>query len=94
MPSEAHRDRDGIEEGARRGVERKCIVSICKKIKKCGAYVVLLHKSIPRDAYNEPSLHFVAKMEILVVTDAERTDVEFVCRTLGCTPVPHRTSIP
>eukprot|EP00986_Skeletonema_menzelii_P016334 scaffold14319_cov148-Skeletonema_menzelii.AAC.7 len=32
-------------------------------------------------------------MGILVVTDVERTDVEFVCRTLGCTPVPHVDSL-
>jgi len=66
--------------------ERKYILNLCKKIKKSGANVVLIQKSILRDAYNELSLHFLAKMGILVVTDVERTDVEFVCRTLGCTP--------
>ncbi|KAL3767362.1 hypothetical protein ACHAW5_003286 [Stephanodiscus triporus] len=73
--------------------ERKYILNMCKKIKKCGANVVLIQKSILRDAYNELSLHFLAKMGILVVTDVERTDVEFVCRTLGCTPVPHVDSL-
>ena len=69
--------------------ERKYILGLCKKIKKSGANVVLIQKSILRDAYNELSLHFLAKMGILVVTDVERTDVEFICRTLGCTPVAH-----
>lgn len=73
--------------------ERKYILNMCKKIKKSGANVVLIQKSILRDAYNELSLHFLAKMGILVVTDIERTDVEFVCRTLGCTPVPHVDSL-
>ena len=73
--------------------ERKYILNLCKKIKKSGANVVLIQKSILRDAYNELSLHFLAKMGILVVTDVERTDVEFVCRTLGCTPVPHVDSL-
>ncbi|KAL7429424.1 hypothetical protein ACHAXM_001683 [Skeletonema potamos] len=73
--------------------ERKYILDLCKKIKKSGANVVLIQKSILRDAYNELSLHFLAKMGILVVTDVERTDVEFVCRTLGCTPVPHVDSL-
>ena len=73
--------------------ERKYILNMCKKIKKSGANVVLIQKSILRDAYNELSLHFLAKMGILVVTDIERTDVEFVCRTLGCTPVPHVNSL-
>lgn len=69
--------------------ERKYILNQCKKIKKSGANVVLIQKSILRDAYNELSLHFLAKMGILVVTDIERNDVEFICRTLGCTPVAH-----
>jgi T-complex protein 1 subunit delta len=25
----------------------------------------------------------------MVVTDIERTDVDFICRTLGCTPIAH-----
>lgn len=69
--------------------ERKYILGLCKTIKKSGANVVLIQKSILRDAYNELSLHFLAKMGILVVTDIERTDVDFICRTLGCQPVAH-----
>lgn len=69
--------------------ERKYILQQCKAIKKSGANVVLLQKSILRDAYNELSLHFLAKMGILVVTDIERDDVPFICRTLGCTPIAH-----
>ena len=33
--------------------ERKYILNMCKKIKKSGANVVLIQKSILRDAYNE-----------------------------------------
>lgn len=69
--------------------ERKHILQQCKQIKKSGANVVLIQKSILRDAYNELSLHFLAKMGILVVTDIERADVRFICRTLGCTPIAH-----
>jgi T-complex protein 1 subunit delta len=69
--------------------ERKYILKQCKAIKKSGANVLLIQKSILRDAYNELSLHFLAKMGILVVTDIDRADIEFVCRTLGCTPVAH-----
>jgi T-complex protein 1 subunit delta len=69
--------------------ERKYILNQCKIIKKSGANVILIQKSILRDAYNELSLHFLAKMNILVVTDVERTDIEFICRTLGCTPIAH-----
>ena len=66
---------------------------MCKKIKKSGANVVLIQKSILRDAYNELSLHFLAKMDILVVTDIERNDVEFISRTLGCQPIAHVDSM-
>merc|ERR1711957_886795 len=73
--------------------ERKYLLGMCKKIKKSGANVLLIQKSILRDAYNELSLHFLAKMGVLVVTDIERPDVEFICRTLGCAPIAHIDSI-
>jgi len=73
--------------------ERKYLLGMCKKIKKIGINVLLIQKSILRDAYNELSLHFLAKMGILVVTDVERGDVEFICRTLGCIPVANIESL-
>jgi len=73
--------------------ERKYLLGMCKKIKKIGINVLLIQKSILRDAYNELSLHFLAKMGVLVVTDVERGDVEFICRTLGCTPVANIESL-
>lgn len=69
--------------------ERKYILTMCKAIKKSGANVVLIQKSIMRDAYNELSLHFLAKMGIMVLTDIERPDVAFICKTLGCAPIAH-----
>lgn len=73
--------------------ERKYILSLCKDIQKSGANVVLIQKSILRDAYNELSLHFLAKLGVLVVTDIERTDVEFICQTLGCQPIAHSSQL-
>merc|ERR1719379_1885410 len=67
--------------------ERKYILDMCKKIQKSGANVVLVQKSILRDAVNELSLHFLAKMKILVVKDVEREDVESICKTCGCLPI-------
>jgi T-complex protein 1 subunit delta len=69
--------------------ERKYILGLCKKIKKAGCNVVLVQKSILRDATNDLSLHFLAKMGILVVKDVERDDIDFITRTLGCKPVAH-----
>lgn len=73
--------------------ERKYILGQCKSIKKAGANVVLIQKSILRDAYNELSLHFLAKMGILVVTDIDRGDVDFICQTLGCQPIAHEDQL-
>ncbi|KAL5463408.1 hypothetical protein EMCRGX_G032301 [Ephydatia muelleri] len=67
--------------------EKQYILDICKKIKKAGCNVLLIQKSILRDAVNDLALHFLAKMKILVVRDIEREDIEFISRTLGCRPI-------
>ncbi|KAK8803805.1 hypothetical protein WA158_001499 [Blastocystis sp. Blastoise] len=69
--------------------ERSYILDICKKIKKTGCNVLLVQKSILRDAVNELSLHFLAKLKILVVANIERDQIEFIARTLNCRPVAH-----
>merc|ERR1740124_1777889 len=67
--------------------ERQYILTMCKKIKASGCNVLLVQKSILRDAVNDLSLHFLAKMKILVVTDIERDDIDFISKTCGCLPV-------
>jgi len=72
--------------------ERKYILKLCKKIKDAGCNVLLVQKSVLRDATNDLSLHFLAKMKIMVITDVERSDIEFISRTVGCKPVAHADS--
>lgn len=60
--------------------ERNHILAMCKKIQKTGCNVLLIQKSILRDAVNDLSLHFLAKMKILVVKDIERDEVEFITK--------------
>jgi len=67
--------------------ERQYILKQCNAIKKTGCNVLLIQKSILRDAVNDLALHFLAKMKILVVKDIEREEIEFICKTLGCLPV-------
>ena len=43
--------------------EKKYIVQLIKKIVQSGANVLLIQKSILRDALNDLSLHFLAKKE-------------------------------
>ncbi|KAJ3374329.1 T-complex protein 1 subunit delta [Allomyces arbusculus] len=67
--------------------ERTYLLNMCKKIKKAGANVILIQKSILRDAVNDLSLHFLAKLKIMVIKDIERDEVEFVCKSTGCKPI-------
>ncbi|PRT54038.1 T-complex protein 1 subunit delta [Wickerhamiella sorbophila] len=67
--------------------ERQYLLNLCKTIKKHKCNVVLIQKSILRDAVNDMALHFMAKLGIMVVKDIERDEVEFICRTLGCNPI-------
>jgi T-complex protein 1 subunit delta len=55
--------------------ERKIIAEMVKKIAATGVNVLLIQKSILKDATNELSLHFLAKKGIMVVQDIERDDV-------------------
>jgi T-complex protein 1 subunit delta len=67
--------------------ERNYILNMCKQIQKTGCNVLLIQKSILRDAVNDLSYHFLSKLKILVVTDIERDEIEFITRTIGCSPI-------
>lgn len=60
--------------------ERTYLLNMVKKIKKAKCNVLLIQKSILRDAVNDLSLHFLAKLNILAVKDIERDEVEFICK--------------
>lgn len=59
--------------------ERNYIIGLVKKIVDSGANVLLIQKSVLRDAVNDLALHFLAKKKIMVVKDIERNDVDFIC---------------
>jgi len=67
--------------------ERTLLAKMVKQIAKTGCNVLLVQKSILRDATTDLSLDFCAKAKILVVRDIERDEIEFVSRTLGVEPV-------
>jgi len=73
--------------------ERTYLLNLCKQIKKAGANVLLIQKSILRDATTEMSLHFLAKLGIMVVQDIERKEVEFIAKTLNCKPIASADSL-
>eukprot|EP00811_Abedinium_folium_P031098 NODE_5030_length_1817_cov_9.798225.p1 GENE.NODE_5030_length_1817_cov_9.798225~~NODE_5030_length_1817_cov_9.798225.p1 ORF type:complete len:578 (+),score=187.52 NODE_5030_length_1817_cov_9.798225:141-1736(+) len=66
--------------------ERIIIARMVKTIAKTGCNVLLVQKSILRDAVTDLSLDFCAKAKILVVRDIEREDIDFISRTLGLEP--------
>lgn len=67
--------------------ERKYLLDLCNKIKKAGVNVLLIQKSVLRDAVTAQSLDFLAKMKIMVIKDIERNDIDFITKTIGCLPV-------
>lgn len=69
--------------------ERNYILQMVKKIKASGCNVLLIQKSILRDAVTELSLHYLAKAKIMVVQNIEREEIEFITKTLGCLPISH-----
>jgi len=60
--------------------ERQYILELTKKIKKAGCNVLLIQKSILRDAVNDLALHYLSKLKIMVIKDIERDEVEFICK--------------
>ncbi|KAG8933281.1 T-complex protein 1 subunit delta [Tulasnella sp. 419] len=67
--------------------ERTYLLDMCKKIKKTGCNVLLIQKSILRDAVTDLSLHFLSKLKIMVVKDIERDEIQFLSKSLGCKPI-------
>jgi len=63
--------------------ERTILAKMVKQIAKTGCNVLLVQKSILRDATTDLSLDFCAKAKILVVKDVERDDIEFISRIIG-----------
>jgi len=63
--------------------ERTILAKMVKQIAKTGCNVLLVQKSILRDATTDLSLDFCAKAKILVVRDIEREDIEFISRILS-----------
>ncbi|KAK2741763.1 T-complex protein 1 subunit delta [Myotisia sp. PD_48] len=67
--------------------ERTYLLNMIRKIAKTKCNVILIQKSILRDAVNDLSLNFLSRVKILAVKDIERDEVEFICKSLGCKPI-------
>jgi len=69
--------------------ERKYILDLVKKVSSTGCNVILIQKSVLRDAVNDLALHFLAKKNIMVIKDIDRDQIDFVAKTIMATPVAH-----
>jgi T-complex protein 1 subunit delta len=67
--------------------EKLYIQNLISKIHKAGCNVLLIQKSILRDAVTDLSLHYLARLKIMVVKDIERDEIEFISKTLNCQPI-------
>ncbi|GAB67207.1 T-complex protein 1 delta subunit [Plasmodium cynomolgi strain B] len=67
--------------------ERVIIAKMIKKIASTGCNLLLIQKSILRDAVNDLALDFLSKSKIMVIKDIEREDIEFISKTCNCVPV-------
>jgi T-complex protein 1 subunit delta len=67
--------------------ERTYLLNMVKKIQKSKCNVLLIQKSILRDAVNDLSLHFLSRLKIMAIKDIERDEVEFLCKSTGCKPI-------
>jgi T-complex protein 1 subunit delta len=66
---------------------RQYLLNMCKKIKKANCNVLLIQKSILRDAVDDTSLNFLKRLNILAVKDVERDEIDFLSKSLGCKPI-------
>ncbi|KAJ3565009.1 hypothetical protein NP233_g7917 [Leucocoprinus birnbaumii] len=66
---------------------RQYILNLCKRIKKANCNVLLIQKSILRDAVDDVSLNFLKRLNILVVKDVERDEIDFLSKSLACKPI-------
>lgn len=67
--------------------ERTLIAKMVKQIKATGCNVLLIQKSILRDATTDLSLDYCAKAKIMVIRDIEREEIDFISRIAGVEPV-------
>lgn len=67
--------------------ERSYLLNMVKKIQKAKCNVLLIQKSILRDAVNDLSLHFLSRLKIMAIKDIERDEIDFLCKSTGCKPI-------
>nr|UXY87162.1 T-complex protein 1, delta SU [Cryptomonas sp.] len=73
--------------------EKQYIVSICRKIRSSGCNVLLIQKSILRESISNLALQILAEMQIMVIKDISREDLDFITTSFSCVPIVDIESI-
>ncbi|KAI5150840.1 T-complex protein 1 subunit delta [Enteropsectra breve] len=74
--------------------EREYIIKLIKAIKKSGATLLVIQKSLLKESVNELAAHFLERLGISYVQGVERKDVEYLCSCLGVSAVSDVELIP
>lgn len=67
--------------------EKAHVLSLCKQIKEKNIDLIIMQKSIIREALSELGLHFLERMGIMIVDDVERKEIELCVEQMGLSPV-------
>ena len=67
--------------------EKTYTLKLVKSIRDSGANVLIVQKNIMREAVSDLAHHFLNKLGIMVISDIEISEMDFISRSLGATPV-------
>lgn len=67
--------------------EKEYLLGMCRKIKSSGCSVLLVQKSILREAISPFCFQVLSQMKIMIIQDIEREEVSFISNSLGCVPI-------
>ncbi|KAG0442090.1 T-complex protein 1 subunit delta [Dictyocoela muelleri] len=67
--------------------EKKYVLNLCKRIKDAGIELLVIQKSILRESLSAIGLHFLKQMDILVIDDVDRKEMEHLCKVFNASVI-------
>ncbi|EJW03903.1 hypothetical protein EDEG_01813 [Edhazardia aedis USNM 41457] len=66
--------------------EREYLLNMCAKIKKSGAELVILQKSLLRESISELGQSYLTRLGVIIIDDIEREDIAKICDKFNLQP--------
>lgn len=66
--------------------EREYVIRLIKAVKRSGANLLVIQKSLMRESCSELAQHFLKRLGISFIDNVDRKDVEHLAKTLGIRP--------